>query len=274
MEIKNTLGEELGGKDNEPLKDAGEDAGKVYGDAFVAAVKHRAVEFDVKDIVKRPELPVGPYDIPKEEMELPTDELSDSAKAFEDAFMASAQIVANELNSMWDQVFGKAESVFEKMAKVFVTTFINAIVQAEARYLASALLKLLTPGGSILGAIFGFHGGGYVDWAGGSRGGYGAIPKRHSGGYESDETLARIKRHEFIVQDKSVNPSTRSGLEHINRTGRMPVNASINVSGDNININGSIDPSKQIEIQRAVKEKRIELAKTIQDLLDDRMVTP
>ncbi|HUX54256.1 MAG TPA: hypothetical protein VMV56_07575 [Williamwhitmania sp.] len=273
LEIKNTLGDALSGDEGggDPIADAGEKAGNNYMDAFIKATERKSLEDALSHFTKRPDLPVGPYEIPKEKAE-PGKELTESAKAFENAFMASAQIVADELNSMWDDVFGKAESVFEKMAKTFVTTFINAIIQAEARYAASALLKLLVPGGgSILGALFGFHGGGFVDWAGGSRGGYGAIPKRHSGGLESNEIIAKIQRHEFITQSKSVNSDTRPGLEYINKTGKMPT-SSVTIAGDNINISGNVDRNTQDNITRAVKENKIRLAKTIQDLIDSRMV--
>ena len=54
----------------------------------------------------------------------------------------------------------------------------------------------------------------------------------------------------------------------------MPTTASVTIAGDNININGNIDRSTQSKIERTVKENKIALAKTIQDLIDSRMVIP
>ena len=66
---------------------------------------------------------------------------------------------------MWDQVFGKANNIFSKMAKMFVTTMVNAMMQVAAKMATLWVLKLIFPAMGATGVfekILGMHQGGQI----------------------------------------------------------------------------------------------------------------
>ncbi len=226
--------------------------------------------------------------VPKEE------EISTSAKAFEDAFQASANIVGQELSNLWEDVFGEANSVFEMMAKSFVTTFINAIIQIEARIWASRLYKLMTgtdTGSAGEKSIFDtilsiaglflhqgglvMHGGGMVpDWAGGRFGGYGAIPRMHGGGIRPNERYTLLESGEYVTRKEAVTPQTYPTLRYINQTGTMPQSPVIHIHREGLNIQGGgYDQSMVDQIVREVGLSDDQLAEKVKRIVVSRRLS-
>lgn len=124
------------------------------------------------------------------------------------------------------------------------------------QFAMTAGLNALFPGASIFGGLF--HQGGYV--------------RMHTGGIRPDERLALLQAGEFVNRRGSVNAETLPVLASINRTGRAPRggDTTVNINGDNIVINGSMDRSTVDRVRETVARSRDQLARDIQNLIDTR----
>jgi len=185
------------------------------------------------------------------------------AGAFRDSFAAAAHDVSAEFNTMYEDVFGHARSVFQKMAQAFITTMFSAIAQVLMRMAAIKILGSFIPG---IGAYL--HQGGMVMHQGGM------IPSMHSGGLRSDERYVKAQTGEFFTQRDSVTPQTLPVLQHINRTGTAPQSSvNVTVQGDVIDIQGGFVDNQAInEIKNTVAQSKRILAEQIEEIIDKRRI--
>ena len=78
----------------------------------------------------------------------------DIASGAESSMSSAFSVIQMEFNGVWESMFGKAQSVFAKMAQSFVSAMLGALLQIAAKYAAAGLLSLAFPGlGGITSAL-------------------------------------------------------------------------------------------------------------------------
>ena len=199
-----------------------------------------------------------------------------TANAISSAFSSAFSVIGSEFGKLWDSVFGEATSVFQKVAKAFVTSMISALAQVAAQFAASAVISLLFPslGGfkSVLGLIA--HDGGQVPALHSGGLARSSLPSFDSGGMKPDERIAKVQAGEYVNRRSSVNAQTLPVLQEINQTGQVPQGGgNIQIGRANISVNGVITESQLQSIEQMVNESDARLAERIKRAISNRHLT-
>ncbi len=110
--------------------------------------------------------------------------------------------IGREFSSMWDSVFGEANSLFEILMK----SVYQQLVNLAASNIFTGIINLLSGGAA--GGILGFFGSLFAS------GGY-------TGDGPADEAAGVVHKGEYVVSQKGVNPENLPVLEAMNSGERM-----------------------------------------------------
>lgn len=196
------------------------------------------------------------------------------ASAFENSFRAAAEVVQSEFSQMWDKVFGKANSVIQKMAKTFVSVMVSAIMEVAAKEATLWILKAIFPATGATGIfekLLGFaHEGAYIPRY--HEGAY--VPRMHGGSLRDDEYYAIYQRGEYVMPKESVTSRTLPVLNQIRQTGSTGgQNVSVNIAGDEIVVDGVIDTKTLDDVKTFLADRDLLTAEGLEKILKGRKVS-